>query len=106
MSATRPVNRDRGGKRGFAGGYRRALGISENSRYSDDPNGWVDGVMREHLYSKQQEIGDSVLAHRYTAVRSAHDTGKSFRLSRLAAWWIDVKPDPFVVTTAPTWKQV
>lgn len=62
--------------------------------------------MREHLYSKQREIGDSVLAHRYTAVQSAHDTGKSFRLSRLAAWWIDVKPDPFVVTTAPTWKQV
>jgi hypothetical protein len=51
-------------------------------------------------------INESVVKNRYTAVQSAHDTGKSFDMSRLMAWWIDTKPDPFVVTTAPTWKQV
>jgi hypothetical protein len=106
VSATSPIPRNRGGKKGYAGGYRRALGISENARFSDDPNAWVANVVKEHLWSKQREINESVVKHRYTAVRSAHDTGKSFDLARLAGWWIDVKPDPFVVTTAPTWKQV
>jgi hypothetical protein len=80
--------------------------LSSHARYESDPNGWVDKVVKEYLWSKQREINDSVVAHRYTAVKSAHDTGKSFDMARLMGWWIDTKPDPFVVTTAPTWKQV
>lgn len=93
-------------EQGLASGFRRAAGLSSNSRFEDDPNGWINNVTKEFIYSKQREINMSVVANRYTAVQSAHDTGKSFDLARLAAWWIDVKPDPFVVTTAPTWKQV
>lgn len=91
---------------GFANGYRRSAGLSSRAKYENDPNGWIEKFLGETLWSRQREINNSVALNRYTAVRSAHDTGKSFDLSRLAAWWIDVKPDPFVVTTAPTWKQV
>lgn len=56
----------------------------------------------------QQVINDSVVEHRYTAVKSCHDTGKSWDMSRLACWWLDTHPvgEAFVVTTAPTWAQV
>jgi hypothetical protein len=91
---------------GFANGFRRSAGLSTNAIYENDPKGWVNNVVKNYLWSKQVEIAESVRDNRYTAVKSAHDTGKSFSLARFAAWWIDVKPDPFVVTTAPTWKQV
>ena len=60
------------------------------------------------MWSKQREIAESVVVNRYTAIKSAHDTGKSFTMSRLAAWWLDVHPigEAFVVTTAPTTAQV
>lgn len=71
-----------------------------------DPVGWIRAA--ETPWSVQERIAQSVAAHRYTAVPSAHDTGKSFIASRLACWWLDVhEPDEcFVVTTAPTWQQV
>jgi hypothetical protein len=103
-SATRHIERPKAS--GFAAGYRQAAGLSAHAIYEEKPILWVDRIINEFLWSKQREIYDSVTANRYTAVPSAHDTGKSFALSRLAAWWIDTKPDPFVVTTAPTWKQV
>ncbi len=46
--------------------------------------------------------------HRRVAVRSAQDVGKSRIASRLSCWWIDTHPvgEAFVVTTAPSFKQV
>jgi hypothetical protein len=78
------------------------------ARYVDDPVGFVREVLGEELWSKQREIAESVRDHRHVAVRSAHDTGKSFVASRLAAWWLSVHApgDAFVVTTAPTFAQV
>jgi len=76
--------------------------------YTDDPALWVSEVLGEHLWSKQVEIVESVVANRHTAVPSCHGTGKSFIASRLAAWWLDAHPagEAFVVTTAPSDKQV
>lgn len=78
------------------------------SVWEDDPIGWVESVLREFIWSKQKEVLESVRDNRYTAVKSAHDTGKSFIASRAAAWWIDAHPpqSAFVVSTAPTWNQV
>jgi hypothetical protein len=78
------------------------------SPYVADPVGWVRDRLREHLWSKQAEIASSVVGHRYTAVQSCHDAGKSFLAARLTAWWLDVHPagEAFVVTTAPTAPQV
>jgi hypothetical protein len=71
-----------------------------------DPVGWIE--QDEFAWSKQKAVAESVEANRYTAVPSAHDTGKSYIASRLACWWLDVHPagEAFVVTTAPTWNQV
>lgn len=61
-----------------------------------------------HLWSKQVEITDAVQVHPRVAVRSCHDSGKSFVAAILAAWWLDTHPagSAFVVTSAPTHHQV
>jgi len=48
----------------------------------------------------------AMLDHRRVAVRSCHGVGKSHIASRTVAWWLDVHPDAFVVTSAPTYAQV
>jgi hypothetical protein len=82
--------------------------VEEPSPYLNDPAGWVRHKLGEHLWSKQRDIAESVRGHRRTAVKSCHDSGKSFIASRLAAWWLDVHPhgEAFVVSTAPTYQQV
>lgn len=78
------------------------------NEYRRDPVGWVEDRLHEHLWSKQREVAQSVVEHRYTAVQSCHGAGKSFLASRLACWWIDSHPpaEAFVVWTAPTFPQV
>ena len=73
-----------------------------------DPVTWIEEVLGEHPWSKQQEIARSVRDHRRTAVQSCHDVGKSYIASRLVAWWIASHPpgEAFVVTSAPTFQQV
>lgn len=73
-----------------------------------DPVWWVDHRLGEFVWSRQREILESVRDHRRTAVHSCHNTGKSWVAARIAAWWIECH-DPgeaFVVTTAPTGRQV
>lgn len=74
---------------------------------SFEPNEWADdhGIF---LWSGQQKINDSVRDNRYTAVRSCHGIGKSFDAAVLVNAWLDSFPvgDAFVVTTAPTDRQV
>jgi hypothetical protein len=78
------------------------------SAYLGRPVEWVRERANEHLTSDQQRICYSVVENRYTAVPSCHDAGKSFSVSRLAAWWIDSHPlgEALVVSTAPTASQV
>lgn len=72
------------------------------------PADWIRDRLGEHLWSKQDDICDSVFRNRRTAVRACFDVGKSFTASRLAAWWIECHPpgSAFVVSTAPTFPQV
>ena len=78
------------------------------SPYVDKPVDWVEDRLGESLWSKQREVAESVAANRYTAVRSCHGTGKSYIASRTACWWLDTHPvgSAFVVTTAPTQRQI
>jgi len=73
-----------------------------------DPVAWVTERLGERLWSAQRTIARAVRDHRRVAVRSAQDVGKSRIASRLACWWIDTHPlgEAFVVTTAPSFKQV
>lgn len=72
------------------------------------PERWVSEKTKEFIWRGQQDILRSVRDHRYTAVQSCHDAGKSFIAARTIAWWIDTHPpgEAFVVTTAPTAAQV
>lgn len=73
-----------------------------------DPSLWVTGNLDEYVPAHQAEVMRSVAANRYTAVQSSHAQGKSWLASRLMLWWLKrFQPgDAFVVTTAPTVKQI
>ncbi len=91
----------------FAASLAEALDPTP-SPYLERPNAWARDRLGRHLWSKQREINRSVVEHRYTAVHSAHDVGKSFDAATLTGWWIDTHPphSAFVVSTAPTFPQV
>lgn len=76
--------------------------------YQEAPCRWVKDCLREFAWSRQRQILTSIRNHRYTAVPSCHDSGKSYIASRAVAWWIDQHPPgtAFAVTTAPTGPQV
>lgn len=116
-------NRDRTTARGvFADSFMRVLGLDEMDaaesarrtsaakidRYSVDPVAWVRERAEGFLWSKQQEIIESVRDNRLTAVPSCHSGGKSFLAAHIAGWWLDAHPpgEAFVVTSASTESQV
>lgn len=69
---------------------------------------WTKTKRDGFLWSKQLEVADSVEQNRFTAVKSAHGTGKSYLAADILAWWIDQHPlgDAFAISTAPTAPQV
>lgn len=73
-----------------------------------DPALWANDKLGDYLWSKQREICESVLINRRTAVKSCHESGKSFTAADLVAWWLDIHEPgtAFVVTSAPTGHQV
>lgn len=88
----------------------RALDLFDNAgrNYKKDPWRWAKERAGVELWSKQKHIIESVRDHPQTAVHSCHAIGKSFVAATTVAWWLDVHPvgEAFVVTTAPTDKQV
>lgn len=81
---------------------------SRKSQYQTNPKLWAKDVLGVDLWSKQEDIFETMLNHDHAAVRSCHGSGKSFTASIVAAWWISVHPlgEAIVVTTAPTYAQV
>lgn len=77
-------------------------------RYAHNPIAWIEERAKGFLYSKMREIAQSVHDHRRTVVLSCHESGKSWLAARLVGWWLDSSApgEAFVVTTAPTAKQV
>jgi hypothetical protein len=74
----------------------------------DDPVAWIERRFGVRLWSAQREVVESVHAHRHTAVRAAHSTGKSKVAGLLAAYWIAAHPvgSAFVFFTAPRTAQI
>lgn len=91
-----------------AGAWAAELFEKEGRDYKSDPTRWARERCGVELWSKQQAIIASVRDHAQTAVHSCHAIGKSFVAATTVAWWLDVHPlgEAFVVTTAPTDKQV
>jgi hypothetical protein len=80
----------------------------EPAPYLDNAADWIHDELGEHIWSKQEEICNSVTVNRYTAVKACHGPGKSFIAARIGCWWLHVHKlgDAFLVTTAPSWPQV
>jgi hypothetical protein len=74
--------------------------------YVRDRVGWVRDRVAVFLWSKQREILEAVVRHRYVVVKSAHDTARATaRVSRCGVVARYEREDPFA-TTMPTTKQV
>ncbi len=79
-------------------------------RWQADPVLFMTEVLdveREHVWSKMQEVTDSVRDNNKTCVYAGHSVSKSFTAARLALWFLSVfGPKATVITTAPSNDQV
>jgi len=53
---------------------------SRQASWVNDPVGWAKDVLGVHLWSKQQEISESLIQNKRTVVASCHGTGKALGL--------------------------
>ncbi len=81
---------------------------SKNSIYINDPVAWASDVLGKHMWSKQAEIGQSVVENTHTAVVSCNGAGKSATAGIMGAWWVATR-DPYevaMICSAPTYPQI
>jgi len=81
---------------------------SKNSIYATDPVAWAHDVLGKHMWSKQAEIGKSVVENTHTAVVSCNGAGKSAVAGIMGAWWVATR-DPYevaLICSAPTYPQI
>lgn len=76
------------------------------ARLRQDFGGFCREWLGCDIWSKQEEIGQSVAINRRTAVKSCHGSGKSFISARVVLWYLHAFAPSLVVTTAPTNNQV
>lgn len=110
------------------GGFFAAMDVAESrfqqkarqKVYFDHPEVFAREVLRDennpdgiYLWSKQVEIGTSLVENSYTAVKSCHGAGKSMSAAVFVCWFVTTRlaennspDDVFVITTAPTYSQV
>lgn len=74
--------------------------------FANHPVQWIKEFLDVKLWKKQQQIAESVVNHKRTAVRSCHGSGKTFLAAQVALWWLFTRPYSTVLTTAPTGRQV
>jgi hypothetical protein len=85
----------------------RAAG-TEWGFWRNNPNGFVEDVLGEHVWSKQREILDSIRDNKRTAVPACHAPGKTHIAARAVVWWCASHPatETLAITTATTFRQV
>jgi phage terminase large subunit len=70
------------------------------------PERFADRLLNQDLWSKQQIILQSLSAHKRTAVKACHASGKTFLAAVAVLWFLIRHKDAIVLTTAPTWLQI
>lgn len=82
--------------------------FDDETGYLMRPVAWTIERADAYPHAVQRKILESVRDHRYTAVPSCHDSGKSWVASVVGGWWMDCHPtgSAFLVSTAPTAAQV
>jgi len=63
-------------------------------------------VKQEYVWSKMEEIANSVLKHQFTAIKAGNSLSKSYTVARIALWFLYTHYPATVVTTAPSNIQV
>lgn len=78
--------------------------------YYDNPHIWANEVLGFFAWSKQRDIGRSVVENAFTAVKSCHGAGKSAWAAVIVCWFVATRlamgENVFVITTAPSYQQV
>ena len=63
-------------------------------------------MLKADPWEKQQQIAQAVAEKKRVAVRSCHNSGKSFLSAALVPWWLHTHDPALAITTAPTQRQV
>lgn len=74
--------------------------------YRDDPTAFSEKVLGWSPWSKQSEIGASLVESQRTTVVSCNGAGKTVWAARLLLWFMYTRKNALVITTAPTYNQV
>jgi len=82
--------------------------MARKEQYKCDIRLWAKERLGIHLWSKQVEIANALIANKKVAVKSCHGSGKSYFASIVVAWWVETRygTDSVLVSTAPTFEQV
>lgn len=75
-------------------------------RMPDDPVTFAKDVLGLSLGAKQREVLAAVRDHPKVVVPSCHAAGKTFLAAIIVLWWLFTRRPAYVITTAPTWRQV
>lgn len=76
------------------------------NKIKESPRFFVEEILGETLWSKQEEIMNSVRDNRKTTVRSSNSVGKTFITARIMLWFLFAFRPSLVLSTAPTERQV
>jgi len=72
-----------------------------------NPLDFASGILGVKLWTKQEEVLDSLVNHRRVAVKSGNGLGKGFCAAVALLWFLYVHDDAAIVlSTAPTFRQV
>lgn len=84
------------------------VSISEEVRAEmpDCPARFAEEVLGLWLSAKQREVLEAVRDHEKVVVPSCHAAGKTFLSGIVVLWWLFTRKPAYVITTAPTWRQV
>lgn len=83
---------------------RAIAAVMEASRR--DPNFYVENVIGDNLWEKQQDVLRAIAKNRIVTVASCHGIGKTHLAARAAHQFLNTYKNSYVVTTAPTFRQV
>lgn len=83
---------------------------NRDSLYFNDPVLWARDFLGVRLWDSQEKIARSVASDHDVSVKAGHGVGKTYTAAIIIAWWVDTRwrleGKCFVVTTAPSLKQV
>lgn len=81
-------------------------GTALQQSWYETPETFFKGVLGIQMWSKQNEIIESIKHHRRTTIRSCNSAGKTWSISRIALWFLFTFAHSLVINTAPTHRQV